>query len=176
MLRGMTQVNTKSVNNRRDVRLATLDDLIYEIDRIERADAAKNLRLLGNWSPGQNLEHLAKFLACSLDGFPDKPPLVFKAFGRVLRKVLGKRLLTKPPPPGFKLPKTVSFLPADAVSVAEGAAALRAQIERVRSGAAFIPASPFFGRLSREQWIELHLRHAELHLSFVGIVQDSPAA
>ena len=70
----------------------------------------------------------------------------------------------------------MSFLPADAVSVAEGAAALRAQIERVRSGAAFIPASPFFGRLSREQWIELHLRHAELHLSFVGIVQDSPAA
>ncbi|MFG0259897.1 MAG: DUF1569 domain-containing protein [Phycisphaerales bacterium JB041] len=165
----MTQVNTKAVNNRRDLRLGTLDDLIYEIDRIERAGAAQSLRPLGNWSPGQNLEHLAKFMACSLDGFPDEPPLLFKAFGRVLRKILGKKLLTRTPPPGLKLPKKVSFLPAEEVSVAAGASALRAQIERVRGGAAFIPASPFFGRLSREQWIELHLRHAELHLSFVGI-------
>lgn len=172
----MTEVNTKSVTGRRDVRLGTFDDFLADVERVERADAAGQLRPLGNWSPGQNLQHMARFMVCTLDGFPDDPPVVFKLMGRVLRLCMGKKLFTKTVPAGFKLPKDVPFLPADSVSVADGAAELRAQLERVRGGASFIPASPFFGKLSREQWIELHLRHAELHLSFIGIQDDNPPA
>ncbi|MBN4052484.1 DUF1569 domain-containing protein [bacterium AH-315-K20] len=165
----MTPINTKAVTNRRSVHFGTLEDLLGDLDEVAKADAAGRVRPLGNWSPGQNLQHLAKFLACSLDGFGGDPPLGLKLFGRVLRLVMGKKIFIKPVPPGIKLPSDVPFLPADEVSVADGAADLRREIERVQSGAAFIPASPLFGKLSREQWIELHLRHAELHMSFVGI-------
>jgi hypothetical protein len=33
-------------------------------------------------------------------------------------------------------------------------------------------ANPSMGPLSHEQWVEVHLRHAELHLSFLVIEQD----
>lgn len=172
----MTILNTKSVTNRREVRFGTLNDLLGDIDQVVRADAAGQAHPLGNWSPGQNLQHLAKFLACSLDGFDGEPPLGVKVFGRVLRLAMGKKLFTKPVPPGLKLPPDVPFLPAGEVSVEEGTAALKREIGRVQGGAAFIPASPLFGKLSREQWIELHLRHAELHMSFIGIDETASSS
>lgn len=169
MLCVMTEVNTRSVADRRAVRYTTLDDLLEDIGAIERADAEGRVRPLGNWSPGQNLQHLARFMASSLDGFDGELPFFVRVFGRGLRLVLGRRLFQKPPPAGFKLPKGTAFLPADSIPVPQGAAELREQIGRVQSGAAFIPASPLLGKLTREEWIEMHLRHAELHLSFVGI-------
>ncbi len=167
----MPTINTKTVADRRSVHFGTFDDVLHDIEEVTRAAAVGGVRPLGNWSPGQNLEHLAKFLACSLDGFDGDPPLGLKLFGRTLRLVMGKKIFVNPVPPGLKLPPDVPFLPADEVSVEDGAAELKREIERVQNGEAFIPASPFFGKLSREQWIELHLRHAELHMSFVGIDQ-----
>jgi hypothetical protein len=165
----MPTKNTKTVTRRDNVKLGTLDDLLAEADQIAQAEAEGTARALGNWSPGQNLQHLAKFMTCSIDGFGGSMPLGLKIFGRLLRLVLGKKMLRSPPPPGLKLPADVPFGPDAQVSASTGAADLRAVIERVRGGEAFLPASPFLGRLSREQWIELHLRHAELHLSFVGL-------
>ena len=165
----MTTINTKAVANRRSVHFETFDDLLHDIEGVAQAVAAGRVRPLGNWSPGQNLQHLAKFLACSLDGFGGELPFGIRVLGRVLRVGFGKRLFIKPVPPGLKLPAGTPYLPGDEVEIATGASDLQEQVERVRSGAAFIPASPFFGTLSREQWIELHLRHAELHMSFIGI-------
>ena len=47
----------------------------------------------------------------------------------------------------------------------EGLRRYRAAMERLRATAPTIP-NPVFGRLTHEQWIQLNLRHAELHLSF----------
>lgn len=168
---GMNPIDTKQVTTRRDIAFATLDDLSSEARRIAEAEAAGTARALGNWSPGQNLQHLARFMTCSLDGFGEGLPLPLKLLGRGLRLFLGKKLLKNAPPPGFKLPKGMRFVPDDEVSAADGARELCAVIDRVRGGEGFIPASPLLGKLSREQWIELHLRHAELHLSFVGLDQ-----
>lgn len=165
----MPTVDTRRVTSRRPVRFESLEELSAEADRIARAEAEGRTHALGNWSPGQNLQHLARFMTCSLDGFGKEPPLVVKLFGRVLRLFLGGRMFQKPVPPGFKLPKGMPFLPQDQTSADVGARELCAVIERINQGAPFIPASPLFGRLTREQWIALHLRHAELHLSFVGI-------
>ena len=165
----MMNINTKKVDSRREVKLETLDDLAAEADRIAQAEAAGRVQPLGNWSPGQNLQHLARFMTCSLDGFEGKLPIMLRLFGRILRLVLGKRIFQSPPPPGYKLPTTVSFGPDPEVSAAEGAAELCEVIERINNGEAFVPESPLLGRITREQWIELHLRHAELHLSFVGL-------
>jgi len=41
-------------------------------------------------------------------------------------------------------------------------------MERLRAGP---PARPnvIFGPLTHDEWIQLHLRHAELHLSFFAV-------
>ena len=41
----------------------------------------------------------------------------------------------------------------------------RAAMDRLRTTAPAAP-NPVFGRLTHEQWIQLNLRHAELHLGF----------
>lgn len=165
----MTTINTKKVANRREIKLATLDDLAADTKQIAQADAQGRAKAMGNWSPGQNLQHLARFITCSLDGFDKALPFGIRAFGWILRRFLGKKLFKNPVPPGYTLPVGTPFIPADDVSVADASAELLAVLDRIRAGAAFVPKSPFFGPLTREQWIELHLRHAELHLSFVGI-------
>ena len=165
----MPTIDTRRVTSRRPVRFESLEELSAEAERIAEAEHAGRARALGNWSPGQNLQHLARFMTCSLDGFGKEPPLPVKLFGRVLRLFLRGGMFQKPVPPGFKLPRGMPFIPAEQVGAGEGARELCAVIDRVQQGAPFIPASPLFGRLTREQWIALHLRHAELHLSFVGI-------
>ncbi len=165
----MATINTKQVTDRRGVTLATLDDLAAEARRIAQAEGAGRAHPLGNWSPGQNLQHLARFMTCSMDGFGGDPPMWLKLFGRVLRIAFGRTLFLRPPPPGMKLPPDLPFVPDAEVTAAVAADELCAVIERVKAGAGFLPASPVLGRLSREQWIELHLRHAEMHLSFVGL-------
>jgi hypothetical protein len=164
----MPAINTKRVSNRRELRFSTLEALSTEADQIARAEAEGRTRALGNWSPGQNLQHLARFMTCSLDGFGKPPPLPVRIFGRVFRLILCGRMLQRPAPAGFKLPKGLPFLPEEQTTAADGARELCAVIDRVRRGDPFIPASPLFGRFSRDQWIALHLRHAELHLSFVA--------
>ncbi len=57
------------------------------------------------------------------------------------------------------------FPPAE-VSVAEGLAALKSAISRWQRSA-LPPSHPFFGPMSREDWDKLHLRHCELHFSFL---------
>jgi hypothetical protein len=42
---------------------------------------------------------------------------------------------------------------------------LRAAIDRLNREPKRAP-SPVFGKMTREEWDQLHLRHAELHLSF----------
>lgn len=153
---------------RREVRLAGLEDLLEQADLIERAEREGRARPLRTWSPGQNLQHVARFMACSIDGFPPVPWWM-PAAGRVVRLVMGRRFLERPPPEGFRLPPGTAFLPDDSVTASEGASALRDVVDRVRGGASFLGSSPVLGRLSRDEWIELHLRHAELHLGFVGI-------
>lgn len=52
---------------------------------------------------------------------------------------------------------------------------LRRQIQRVQDGERFTQASPIFGKLSHEQWVNLHLKHAELHLGFLDPGADAGA-
>ncbi len=69
-------------------------------------------------------------------------------------------------PPGFRLPKDVegSFFPA-AASPLEALEGLRRAVARLQNER-MTARHLVFGKLTHEEWTQLHLRHAELHLSF----------
>lgn len=159
-------VNTRQAE-RREVRLESLEDLRAEVERIAVAERAGTLRRTGNWSTGQAFEHLGKFMAMSIDGFPPEalPPLWVRAAARLMKR---RAIAGKPAPAGLKLPAEATFmLPREVVSLEEGEALLLRQLDRVRAGERFEKPSPAFGELSHEQWTGLHLGHAKLHLSFL---------
>ena len=161
-------VNTKTAP-RRELSFGSLDELSAELDRLDAAQAAGNLGHTGNWTPAEILDHLANFWTCSLDGFPPgKVPMPLRLMAQMLFK---KRAVSgSPPPPGFKIPaKMDAFNPRVGVTFEQGMEALRTCVERTRRGDSYIPASPLFGKLTREQWIRINLGHCGMHLSFISI-------
>ncbi len=159
-------INTKQAP-RRELSFSSLGDLKAELDRLDAAHAAGNLENTGNWKPAEIYDHLGRFWTCSLDGFPaGKLPLPLRLLGRFVFKkgaISGSQ-----PPPGFKIPKGAEhFLPRDGVTYEQGAEALRTCIERVEKGDSYVPESPLFGKLTRDQWTTIHLGHCAMHLSFL---------
>ena len=125
--------------------------------------AAGEYQTLGKWSFGQILEHLAVAFDCSVDGFPFQAPWVLR---KLVAPFIKNRFITKPMPSGFKLPsKAGELLPGD-VSVEEGFAHLKQAIAGYETETPNA-LHPMFGRMARQEWISLGLRHAELHMSFV---------
>ncbi len=149
----------------------TFDDIKDELDRFEAAQAAGTLRTTGNWSAGQILEHCAKFIGFSFDGFVDENgssvsfPWYIKVFGVCLFKpMLGKSHLK----PGIKLPaKASSMKPAESQSFETGLAKFREQLSRLDAGDKMTQPSPFLGKMRHEQWVLLHLDHCRMHFGFI---------
>jgi hypothetical protein len=72
--------------------------------------------------------------------------------------------------PGFTNPREAAALePVPSVSLTVAAAYLRQQIARIRRGEQMTQACAVEGPYSHEQWVYIHLRHAELHLGFLAI-------
>lgn len=157
-------VDTKHANDRRPLQLASLAELRAEIVRLAAAERAGRIRRSGNWTTGQVIGHLALWMNAIFDGMPGpKPPF----FVRLLAPILVKPMLLKKMPAGVRIPKAkegtygTEDLPID-----EAERRMLAAIERLERGTT-PERHPVFGRMSREQWITLHLRHAELHCSFL---------
>lgn len=172
--------------NPRSTSLAAADEAAAEIQkparrtlRFESFDAiiadSRQLELgyeqVGNWTLGQACDHLAKFMRYSMEGFPGRAlPWPFSA---VMRRIaLSPRRIVRPMPPGLRTPK---FLMPATVGPArdlrqadhEAAARLVEMCRRVKHhGGEFYP-SPLFGKLPPAMWRLVHLRHCELHLSFL---------
>lgn len=151
---------------RRLVSIANFADLTRELNVLESAHAGGTLRHLGNHPPGALLDHLARTMRWSFDGFPTKAPL----WGRLLAPMFKGRLLARPFAPGLKLShKTDSQVWDNTVPFERALADLRAQIKRFDTLGAPSPAArhPFFGPMTLDEWRTYHCRHAELHLSFL---------
>ena len=153
------RVKTSKVKGRRELHFAKLDDIQTEAERL----ASVRVRQLGNWPLGYSLAHLAGAMKMSLDGVDFKAPLYIRLFAPLIKK----GLLRGPMKPGFQLPKKASevLIPSGEVSAQDGLNQLRTQIERLNRETQRAP-SPVFGPMTREEWDQLHLRHAEMHLSF----------
>ena len=142
-------------------------ELQADLDAIERAHQEGTLSTDGGWTVGQNLNHCAKFMKSSFDGFEMDAPWIL----RVLCSVLLKPIATKPKSqmkPGIKLPKKAKeLLPEEEVSVEEGLKQMRTQLARIDAGEQMTVPSPLFGKLTHEQWVNLHLNHCRMHMGYL---------
>lgn len=156
-------VNTKSVTDRRPLRFDTPQQMWADIDRLAAADRLGTLRRSGNWTLGQNLGHLAAFVDYAYDGFPGRPPWII----RVILKPMKNKYIRKGLPSGVKIPGTAGGTWAiEAIPLEDGLERMRKAWDRLLKVAPSDP-HPLFGKITHEEWKQLHLRHAELHLSFL---------
>ena len=154
-------------NSHRNLRLESIEAALAEIDRLVAADREGRLIRHGNWPLGQTLAHLATWVEFALDGYPQEvtPPFPIRLIARLLRN----RILTKGMAPGMRLRNVPGgTLGLESVDTTEGVRRLRTALERLRTTAPTIP-NPVFGPLTHKQWIQLNLRHAELHLGFLSV-------
>jgi hypothetical protein len=159
-------VDIKKVQGRRELRVASLDDVVADAEKLV---ASPHTRTLGNWPLPQLLTHLAMAIDKSIDGISFAAPWHMRLIGFLIRG----RVLRRGLPAGFKLPKELEADAYPAAPSAEDAleslrrAVARSKRERMTA------RHPVFGKLSHEQWTQLHLRHAELHLSF-AVPNEAP--
>lgn len=153
-------VDVKRVTSRRTVRYTTLQDFLEDADRLAKGQ----VHTLGNKSYPQILQHLAFAMNGSVDG----SVLVFPWPIRVVARLLRKRILKGGLTPGFKLSRT-----NEARAWKENAADVTAALQSVRQAVQHFQTEtkrsphPAFGHLTPEEWHTFHLRHSELHMSFV---------
>ncbi len=158
-------VNTAQVQNRRALRFSIIEDVLKDIEGIVAADQSGTLRPLGNWTPGQVLGHVAAWINYSYDGYPIKPP---PWFIRLILRMKVKKYLRDGMPAGVRIPGVENgTFGTEPLSTSEGAQRLRRGFRRLQSDEPAKYDSPAFGAMSHADRIQLNLRHAELHLSFL---------
>jgi hypothetical protein len=154
-------VDTRQASGRRELSFASLDDVLADVEAVVSGPH----RTLGNWTSAQILEHLARFIACSRTGFPFAAPWWLRLIGRAIRR----QALVRPLKPGVRPPGRFAqaFMPGPDVTLAAAREHLREQIRLARVPGSMAQPSPVFGPLNHEQWVQMHCRHAEMHLSFI---------
>jgi len=152
-------VDTKNVLGRRKLRFTSLEEVIADAEKLV---SSPNTRMLGNWPLDRLLTHLAHGIDRSIDGSTVKAPRVV----RLIAPFFKGRILKNGMSAGTKLPKQaeVSLYPA-VDSPQEALEKLRTAVGRLRNEK-MTASHPVFGRITPEEWLQFHLRHSELHLSF----------
>ena len=150
---------------RRELAFDSLADLEAELDKVRAAHHAGTLRTSGNWTAGQILGHLAKWMGWYLDN--DIPFQVGLTI-RVIARLFKNKLINSPMKPGMSVkPKSGSIGDDPAYDFEEGWDRLQNQLDRVRAGESLDGPNPVLGEITHEQAVRIHLNHAALHLSFL---------
>ena len=159
-------VNTAKAK-RRKLWFHSIDDLLSDLERVETAERNGKLWTTGNWSVGQILAHLSAWIEYGWDGYPiGSPPFFIKWI--LVRMV--RRYLRKGMPAGVRIPGIDGGTKGqDRMPTNEAFVRLRKALSRLQSGEKALHDSPAFGSMSHENRIQLNLRHAELHLSFLEL-------
>ncbi|TVQ62987.1 MAG: DUF1569 domain-containing protein [Phycisphaerales bacterium] len=156
-------IDSRRVKDRRALRFETFDDAIADARRCAEADRAGTLRRTGNWTTGQILGHLAWWIDGGFDGYDFKTPWIVRVLTRAFKGVL----LRRPIGPGMRMPGAPEgTYGVEKMSTEDGLARFVAAAQRLDRECPDRP-NPALGPLTHAQWKHLHLRHAELHLSFL---------
>ncbi|MBX2851275.1 MAG: DUF1569 domain-containing protein [Phycisphaeraceae bacterium] len=147
----------------RELHLATLDDLLAEAKRIAAQPDATSR---GAWTPAQNIWHVGRFIKAGVEGYPAKVPLILKIIGPLMKK----RFTTKGFSPGIKLPsQAADHMVAPADTTIEQAMDMFETAMQGAKDKGFLPRNPMMGKMTQQQWVDLHCRHAEMHFGLIEL-------
>jgi hypothetical protein len=157
-------IRTAKVQGRRTLHFNSIEDALADVEALQGPARAGTTRCLGNWTFGQILGHLAAWVEYSFDGVPmKKPPFII----RLIMRPMKRRFLYKPMSAGSNIPGVPGgTLGMDPLSLEVGLARFHSAFSRLQRETPALPHL-IFGPLTRDEWINQHLRHAEVHLSFM---------
>lgn len=147
--------------SRRIVVFNTLDEILLDAKSLSKQQVSQ----LGNWSLGQVCRHLAKGMRWSIEGhyLLSEYPWWHRFVGPLFKHYVLRFGLTS----GYKLKgEPARQLVPDPIETEVGISELEAAIRRLQTESQRMPKH-VLGRFTREQWDRYHMRHAELHLSFI---------
>lgn len=151
----------------RELTFGSLDDLLAEAKRIAvQPEAATG----GTWTAAQNIWHVARYIQASVEGYPFTVPWYFKLIGPLMKK----RMTTRTMSSGFKTSPEIArqmepqSFSAEQTAMGPAMQKLEEWVAKAKEQG-FIPINPAFGKLTQEQWVDLHCRHAELHFGLIEL-------
>ncbi len=153
---------------RREVKFQSFEDVLADLEVIRSQSHID----IGKLTKGQIFKHLAESVRGSLEGFPVSLMGLW-----IIRKIIGpllkKRILHQKMMSGIKLPKKAVEYQPDREEFDEEESILEYQemIKKYQKLGSVLN-HPYIGKMGPEEWTLLHLRHAELHLSFVVPTAD----
>ncbi len=158
-------VKTGKVADRRTLRFRDFSELWADVESIAEAERTGRLRRIGNWTVGQILTHLAAWVEYSSNGYP--PELRAPWFVRLIMRFQKRKFLYDRMPAGVEIPGVPGgTLATSDAPTPDAMQRLHAAWERLLREPPRVK-NLLFGEMTHDEWIQLNLRHAELHLSFL---------
>jgi hypothetical protein len=157
-------VVTATKPERRKLTFASLDEVAADAENL----LARGYDRAGNWDLAQVAGHVAEWMRFPLDGFP-KPPLLIRPILWLMKVTAGRKMREKILAEGFSaggrtMPETV---PPSGGDAAAAVAKLKEVVARWKAHAGAVYPSPLFGAMTKDTALQLQLKHAAHHLSFL---------
>jgi len=144
---------------RRELDFRSFDDVVTDARHL----LAIGYERAGAWSLGQICHHLELVMRGSMEGFTARFPWYLRLAGPVIKRVvLKQRKLAA----GVKGPAEI--MPPAVPDETAAVESLIVRCEQVRDHTGIFYPSPLLGRLSPEEWRQIHLIHASHHLGFLS--------
>jgi hypothetical protein len=149
---------------RRKLSFGSLDEVVADVENL----LARGYERAGNWDLAQVVGHVAEWMRYPIDGFP-KPPIFIRPILWLMKVTAGKRmrdtiLAEGFTPGGRTMPQTV---PPPGGDEAAAITKLKSAVASWQRHSGEVYPSPLFGAMSKETALQLQLRHAAHHLSFL---------
>ncbi len=146
------------------LKLKSLDDVSARLDALERSAAPS---AEGSWSVAQVLIHCAQSIEYSVSGYPAAKGALFqKTVGRLaLRKFLGAGAMSH----DLAAPIPKAPEPPASSTLADGISRLRRAIAAFRSHPGELAPHFAYGKVTREQYEQVHAMHVANHLEKVRL-------
>ncbi len=153
-------MSTTTTSPRRTLSFSDLSQVRTDLEQI----TSRPHTTVGGWTAAQIIEHLAKTFTVSVDGINFKMGFFIRRIGPFFKN----RFINQPMKTGFKMPEMMKpdFMPRAEISLEEALKNYRAAYERFVSATEVQPHG-FIGKLTKEEWTKVHLKHSEMHLSFI---------
>ena len=152
-------------NGRRALQFENFEEVIADVQALN----ANGYEKLGQWDLSQICDHLATWIAFSMDGFP-RAPFSMRSLLWILRHTVGRRELDRVLRSGQMPDGAPTFRSSVALPARDAGPAikrLQQAIQRFEGHTGPWCVSPLYGPMTAVQWHQMHLIHCSHHLNYL---------